>query len=138
MVRTSGFSGSDGDSDGIPRLRLAIAAGTRSRPGWPARAGPDSATGRVERAGQAAQDLAALGCDQHVVLDPDSAPTRDVDPRLDGHDHARPQFDRAVTPEDRGLVDVPAQAVAEPVGEESAEAGLVDQRTRLGVDIPGH
>src|SRR4051794_14307565 len=67
--------------------------------------------GLVERR----QHLAAGVGDQHVVLDADAALAGQVDARLDRDDHPGPQlFLAAGLPEGGQLVDLPADAVAEP------------------------
>src|ERR1043165_660502 len=63
---------------------------------------------------QRREDLAPAVGDQHVVLDADAALAREVDPRLDRHDHPGPQlFFGAGLAEGRKLVDVAADAVTE-------------------------
>ena len=92
-------------------------------------------TNRVERLGDVSQDLAAVGGHQHIVLDPDSAPIGQVDARLDRDDHARLKRDLGFLAEPRGLVDIHAQAVAEPMVKKTAETGLLDDGAGFGIDV---
>src|SRR5687768_11577757 len=72
----------------------------------------------LETAVEARQHLAPGVGDQHVVLDPHAPFAGQVDPRLDGHDHSRPQlFVAAGLAHRRQLVDLAADAVAQPVPE---------------------
>src|SRR5688572_4696100 len=76
------------------------------------------------------QHLAPGVRDHHVVLDPHAALARDIDPRLDRHDHARPKLFLAARLAHAGqLVDLPPDAVTEAVTELVLEAGVVDHVT---------
>src|SRR4051812_24842824 len=73
------------------------------------------------------QHLAAGVGDQHVVLDAYAAFAGEVDARFHRNDHPRPQLLLAAgLAHRRHFVDVAADAVTEPVAEEGAEAGALD------------
>src|SRR5262245_62613772 len=73
----------------------------------------DSA-GQLQRAVGGGQQPAAARLHDHVVLDPDAAPARQVDPRLDRDAHALGEPGRAARLEARVLVDLKTEAVGEP------------------------
>ena len=81
------------------------------------------------------QDFAAFGGDQHVVFDADPAPVGQIDPRLDGHDHARLEDGVGPAAKLGGFVDVQAQTVAEAVAKKAAETGLLNDGAGFGVHI---
>ena len=96
-----------------------------------------SKTNRVQGPGQVGQDLAAVGGHQDIVLDADTAPIGKVDPRLDGHDHARLQDGLGLLAEPGRLVNLHAQAVADAVVKKTAETRLLDDGAGFGIDIMG-
>src|SRR5262245_5916609 len=73
--------------------------------------------------------------DDHEILDPDPAQPRVVDAGLDGDDAADREDVVALRPHRRLLVHLDPQAVAEPVAEELAVAGVVDHLPRDRVDV---
>ena len=81
------------------------------------------------------QPLTAVFRDEHEVLDADAALAGEVDPRLDGDDVAGLEHVGRLGAQRRGLVDLDADAVPEPVAERLAEPGCVDQRARGRVGV---
>jgi hypothetical protein len=96
---------------------------------------PISTPLRFERPGHARQYFAAVGRDQHVVLDPHAAPAGDVHARLDGEHHARLDRRVGVRPDRRPLVDFQADPVAQPVVEPLAVPRLAQHRPGRRVDV---
>src|SRR5260370_27684913 len=88
--------------------------------------GLDESAGDAKRAIGTGQHAPARRLDDHVVLDAHAAPARDVDARLDGHDHALFEDRFAAGVEARSLVRLEAQTVAhavdEPVGHAAGPA----------------
>ena len=77
---------------------------------------------------------AVLG-DDDEVLDPHAELARQVDARLDGDDFAGREHVVGARREARPLVDLEADAVAEPVAEVLAVAGLLDHLAGDRVDV---
>src|SRR5689334_12864074 len=134
IVRTSGFSVGSAGSSGMPGLRITISNWKFqiSDAGWRIAA---VQAGDAQSPGQARQDLGALGGHEDIVLDPDATTAGQVDAGLDGDDHAGPEHDVGFPAEERGLVDVHADAVAQAVGKKAAEAGLLDRGAGFGVNV---
>src|SRR5918911_4088141 len=76
------------------------------------------------------QDLGAVVSDDDEVLDADAAAALEVDARLDGHDVPGSERVRGRVGETRRLVDLDADAVAEPVAERGAEPFARDDVAR--------
>src|SRR5436305_11091559 len=87
------------------------------------------------------QHLGLTVSDDHQVLDPDPAEALEVDARLDGDDVAGRERVARLAREPRRLVHLEPDAVAEPVAELVAEAGVVDPvargRVRIHARDPG-
>src|SRR5579859_7831757 len=80
---------------------------------------------------------AGPGTDHQGVLNPDAAPARQVDTRLDGDGNPVPEFTRPAHSQGRGLVDLQAHAVTEPVAEVLAVPGRLDDVPRHRVHVRG-
>src|SRR5262249_34652057 len=87
--------------------------------------------------GDACQHLTAVGGDEHVVLDPYAAPVGQVDPRLDGDDHASLENGRRARFHHRRLVDLQADAVSQAVVKKRAEARITDDSACFGIHVTG-
>src|SRR5215469_5698924 len=74
------------------------------------------------------------GAHHQGVLDPDAAPAGQVDPGFDGNGNPVSQCTGPPVPDDRGLVHLQADAVAEPVPEILVVTGVADQVTGGRVD----
>src|SRR5215831_1122332 len=72
------------------------------------------------------QHPAAPALDDHVVLDPDSAPSGDIDPRLDRDDHALLEDGGSTRIETGILMHFQAQAVPDPVYEAVPQSTVAD------------
>src|SRR4051794_8660750 len=92
-----------------------------------------------ELLGEGGEDLGLDLAHDDEVLDPDPAQALEVDPRFDGHDLALGERVARLAAEARRLVHLEAEAVAEPVAEVLAEAGLLDHLAgaQVGVDSAG-
>ena len=97
-------------------------------------------------AGRAPQHAAVVPGDVHHVLDPDAAEPRQVDTRLDRDDGAVGQglLLGGVPAQERDLVDLEPEPVAEAVREALAQAGGLDDAARgavvtvePGIYVPG-
>src|SRR5215469_6973043 len=75
------------------------------------------------------------GAHHQGVLDPDAAPAGQVNPGFDGNGNPIFKCTGPPVPDDRGLVHLQADAVAEPVPEVLVVTGVADQVTGGGVDV---
>src|SRR5207253_2523691 len=76
---------------------------------------------------QRGEHLAARMGNQDIILDSHAAFTGEINSRLDGDDHSRPQlFLAAGLSHDRQLVNFAPNAMAEPMAELLAKAGFLD------------
>jgi hypothetical protein len=75
---------------------------------------------------------------QHVILDPHTAPPGDVDARLDRDHHSRLERAFFVLSQARGLVNLEADAVSQPVAEFGAITGVFDHLTSGPIDVFHH
>ena len=82
------------------------------------------------------ETAAAVGGDQHRVLDPDAAVLGEVHTRLDRHDLALAELRIGGAGEPGRFVDVEAHAVAGAVQERVAPPGPVDHGPAHLVDVP--
>src|SRR2546423_4818323 len=121
-----------------PFFRSFVVATSVSTPAV-ATAGPGEKTVRGLQhqqflGGNGEQLRAALGLrpDHQRVLDADAAPARQIDPGFDGDRSAIIQCTRQTGAQTRVLVDLQADAVAEAVAAELAEAGAGDDGARGG------
>src|SRR5260370_33359082 len=83
------------------------------------------------------QERAPSRLDDDVVFDPHPAPTRDVDPWLDGEHHPDLEHRLRARVERRVLVRLEAEPVAGAVEEPIAQPGGLDDLSRRRVHIPG-
>src|SRR4051812_32193846 len=89
----------------------------------------------IELARTARQDLGAIGRDEDVVLDADAPPVGQIDTGLAGNDHAGLERDVGAGAEERGLVNLQTEAMAETMIELVAEALLGDVAARARIDL---
>ena len=73
--------------------------------------------------------------DQHIVLDPHTAPSRHINARLDGDNHSRPQLGFLADGQPRRFVNLQTRAVPQAMTKCLAEASSSDDLSRDAVDL---
>src|SRR3954453_694522 len=118
------------------RCRGAHRTGREARPVARAGRSPSPCSGDLDQLPVAASErLRAAGPDHHRVLDAHPAAPGQVDPGLDGDDHAGGDGAAARRAQERRLVDLQADAVTQPVHELVRLPGGGDDVTRGRVDL---
>ena len=104
------------------------------------RAGPSFVSPELDQlAREAREDLRAIRTEEDVVLDPNAAPPRSIDSRLDRHHRAFGQRAVGRAGEPRRFVHFQSETVAKAVAEQVPISALLNVVASDGVGIPaGH